>query len=126
MLQLKSRGPSPAPGSSLGSTPAKDANTKYRGDIGGGVTLRNLLGNRSSCVREFQKLPSDDIDDTQVCSGAVFKDLPGSASHMSTVHRLMTELLGAAAEFKRFHSSSEDGDADDKDDEVSLVELAVS
>lgn len=129
LLQLKAGGSPPAPGLSLGSNSAKDANTKFRGDSGGGVTLRNLLvGNRSSCIQESRRLPSDDIDDTQACSLNVFKDSSVSASHMSTVHRLMTELLGAATEFRRLYSGLEDGDADDdKDNEVlSLVAAAVS
>jgi len=128
LLQLKAGGPPPAPGLSLGSNPAKDANTKFRGDSGRGVTLRNLLvGNRSSCTQESRRLPNDDIDDTQACSVAVVKDSSVSASHMSSVHRLMTELLGAATEFRRLHSGSEDCDDDDKDDEVlSLVAAAVS
>lgn len=138
LLQLKAGGTPPTPGLVMGNSPCRDANTKFRGDGGGGsVTLRNLLVGTRGAARESRRLPSDN-DDAQACAVSspvdhpalsVAKGPPANSSPMSTVHRLMTELLGVATEFKRLHNYSEDGtevDADKDDEAVSLVASAVS
>lgn len=138
LLQLKAGGAPSTPGLVMGNSPCRDVNTKFRGDVGGGsVTLRNLLVGTRGTARETRRLPSDD-DNTQACAASgpvdhpalsVAKSPPANSSPMSTVHRLMTELLGVASEFRRLHSYSEDGtevDADKDDEAGSLVASAVS
>lgn len=120
LLQLKTGGPPPASTSGGAINCPKDVNTKFRGDSGSGMTLRNLLaGNRVGSVNQCS-VEQTAMQTTKVPSG--------SSSSMSAVHRLMAELLGAASEFRRLHITSEGGDADaDPDDEVfTLIAAAVS
>lgn len=134
LLQLKTAGSSLASGQSVGNN-SKDDNSKYQRDGGCGMTLRNLLaGNRSS---EFRRLPnetsmhgigsrttainSDPIE--QVPKVQTNLEMP--VSPVSSVQRLMAELLGVADEFRRFHINSECGDgtadSDNKNDSGDIL-----
>jgi len=146
LLQLKSVGGPSTPGSCVINGSNKDGNSKFRGEyvISSGITLRNLLAGNCS-IRDVRRMLNED-DTNNLCSTASrdvasgnlcpveqvelppVKSPPLSNSSMSTVHRLMAELLGAADEFRRLHISSEGGDADaEKDDEVlSLLAASVS
>lgn len=138
LLQLKTVGPSPSPGAGVGNHP-RDSNTKFRSDSGCGVTLRNILaGNRA--MREYRDLPQQSYDQYDLISQtSTTRPYPvetateqwansGSSytgtftSPVSTVQRLMVELLGAADEFRRLHISASDDDGDidgdKRDDEI--------
>lgn len=141
LLQLKTVGAPPAvPGSVIISNCSRDDAAKYRGNVVGGISLRNLLpGGSRGAVRELRR-PADENNDTSgpsssavvTCNSNTAADSWGvdmagccsetSGSPTSAVQRLMVELLGAADEFRRLHISSggsaypvDDGDNGDND-----------
>lgn len=145
LLQLKTVSTPPGHGLSIGIW-SNDSNTaKIRADGSGGMSVRNLLGNH--LVRDHQTLP-DDLDDMQsVISRTVMNPCPVDQavdmwaaksptqlemfpSPVSTVQRLMVELLEAANEFRRLHNGSEGDEnvnnTDQKDDDVAKIASMVS
>lgn len=144
LLQLKTVSTPPGHGLSIGMW-SNDSNTaKIRADGSGGMSVRNLLGNHQ--VRDHRTLP-DDLDDKSVISRTVTNpcsvdqavdmcaakgptQLEMFPSPVSTVQRLMVELLEAANEFRRLHNGSEGDenvtDTDLKDDDVTTITSMVS
>ncbi|XP_060860321.1 E3 ubiquitin-protein ligase mind-bomb isoform X1 [Metopolophium dirhodum] len=140
LLQIKTVGTPPPPGVGLGNNP-RDPNTKFRSDGGGGISLRNILaGNR--VIRDYREL-SDDFESGYSDVSRTVTSLPCPveqarelwaakgpayleifASPVSSVQRLMAELLGAAEEFRRLRtSSSSDNEADDnKDSDLTTID----
>lgn len=143
LLQIKTVGTPPPPGVGLGNSP-RDPNTKFRSDGGGGISLRNILaGNR--VIRDYREL-SDDFESGYSEVSRTVTSLPCPveqarelwaakgpayleifASPVSSVQRLMAELLGAAEEFRRLRrSSSSDNEADDnKDSDLTTIDTVV-
>lgn len=139
LLQLKTVGSPLASSQSLGNN-SKDDNSKYQRDGGCGMTLRNLLtGNRSS---ECQRLPNEtsmyDMGSRTTANNSgpieqlskVQTNLETPVSPVSSVQRLMAELLGVADEFRRLHIDSGCGDGtadtDNKNDNGDIINQTVA
>lgn len=145
LLQLKTVGTPPGHGLSVEVWPNESNAAKIRADGSGGMSVRNILGNHF--VRDHRTL-TDDMDDMRsVIKRTVTNPCPvdqavdmwaakGPAhlelfpSQVSTVQRLMIELLEAADEFRRLHIGPEGDDCvtdtDHKDDDVTTITTMVS
>lgn len=131
LLQLKTAGTPPAPGSGLGDNSPNDSNTKFRS--GGGMTLRNLLAGKSddsnmhSVAGRTVTTTGGDPYPAEQAATKCSAYLEMFTSPVSAVQRLMAELLGAADEFRRLHiSSSERGNHSAAIDDGDVTPFMVS
>lgn len=142
LLQLKTVGTPPGHGLSIGICPNDSNAAKIRADgNGGGMSVRNHpvrdhrtlpddLNNMQSVISQtvMNPCPVDQTIDLWVVKGPAQLDM--FPSPVSTVQRLMVELLEAANEFRRLHNDSEVdesvADTDQKDDDVATIASMVS